>query len=392
MSSNGVMLQDYVPNAINNLTEDIWCAGAVIPAGKRVVLGHIRDGWQEITFTMGKMQDFIGMALVPPEVVGIEPTPLRGFGMKPMGVAAMMMRSRRQPDFRSPTIDQNAPLPPQPFEMPASPQQGQYTAADTARRARMEQALPPNQGKAPRRGVPPYQWGGLSGMMPSVMRGRLHGMGSPGLGASGASAFTMKAAQALNDHLVTNNCAGCSDMTSLLRQLTFAFKAAVMTDTGISPQMNLNMSNALAMTAYGSGTDQALKNILGAAGTYANGPCTDDNGNCLGNLPTPAVPPSAAALEQQFVHAIQIAMQQAQYVPQPELVKGLVQGFAALINQIGVELVKLQVPVESKPPPPPPTTTAPSTGVPWSTIAIGGLIGTTILATGALVYTHARRG
>jgi hypothetical protein len=236
------------------------------------------------------------------------------------------------------------------------------------------------------------------GMPAAVARTRLRGVYglNTGVGAAGASAFTMAAAQALNDHLVTNNCAGCNDMTSQLRQLTFAFKAAVMTDTGISPQMNLNMSNALAMTAYGSGTDQALKNILGAAGVYANGPCTDDNGNCLGNLSTPVVPPATAALEQQVVKAIQAAIQQAPYIPQPELVKSLVQGFAALVNQIGFELAKLKPVIfvdnqpPAKPPPAPPPAAPPEKKIPWGTVLLGGLIGTAVLGTGVLLYTHAR--
>jgi hypothetical protein len=235
-----------------------------------------------------------------------------------------------------------------------------------------------------------------------------------GVGAAGASAFTMTAAQALNDYLVTNNCAGCNDMTSPLRQLTFAFKAAYLTDTGISPVMNLNMSSALAMTAYGTATDQALKQVLGAS-AYANGPCTDDNGYCLGNIATPSVPQGAKTGEQNFVHAIQTALQQVQFTPQPELVNGLVQGFAALINQIGFELAKAQpASIANQYGPPPPgytrdangnlvpivgpggkqvTTTDGTTTAGWTTgekIAAG--IGAGVVLTGVayLVYTAAK--
>lgn len=226
----------------------------------------------------------------------------------------------------------------------------------------------------------------------------------PGVGAAGASAFTMTSAQALNDYLVTNNCAGCNDMTSPLRQLTFAFKAAYLTDTGISPVMNLNMSTALAMTAYGAATDAALKQVLGAS-AYTNGPCTDDNGYCLGNVVTPSVPQGATLLEQQIVHAVQGAIQKAQYLPQSELVNGLVQGFAALINQIGFELAKVQpLPV---PPPPQPlpvpgppivktsaTSTSNGTSTGWTTgekIAAGVGAGVVLTGVALLVYNVAKR-
>jgi hypothetical protein len=182
------------------------------------------------------------------------------------------------------------------------------------------------------------------------------GIPQAGFGASGASAFTMTAAQALSDYLVTNNCAGCSDMTSQLRQLTFAFKAAYLTDVGISPQIALNMSNALAMTAYGVGTDQALKAVLGAS-AYTGGPCTDDSGVCLGNIATPAIPAAVKVLEQQFAHQIQGVLQAVGLLPQQDLMNMLQQGFAALINQIGFELAKVQplpVPMPQPLPVPPP--------------------------------------
>lgn len=280
----------------------------------------------------------------------------------------------------------------------------------------MEQALPADQPRSPRYRPPPYQWGGLSGVAKQnhvAALKHLAGLGGVwcmhkdnppqraprGFGAGGASAFTMTAAQALNDHLETNNCAGCNDMTSQLRQLTFAFKAAYLTDTGIAPQINLNMSSALAMTAYGPGTDQALALVLGAAKSYSGGPCTDDSGNCLGNFKTPLIPPAVSALEQQIVHAIKGAIQQAQFLPQPELVNGLVQGFAALVNQIGFELAKLNQPKDgpvlivdkpadaTKPP-----ATTPAKG--WTTgekIAAGVGAGVALTAVALLVYNVAKR-
>lgn len=537
MSSNGVMLQDYVPSVINNLTEEIWCAGAVIPAGKRVVLGHMRDGGVEITFTMGPMQDFIGKALVPPEVVGIEePQRIPGVGFMPQGVAAMAVRSGRSPqvapnfqwqhidglltvngvtssgydvtsydiaiggtkysfqgalqsgysdwhnivvnnpDIRNAkllgitgnvtlnngnvsgqvfvrvgqhtnlgymritgtivgestayapsrgAIDQSAPLPPSSpsmrspeFRRPASQWGGLHSSPESEAPAERPEGWPntPGTGIFPyyspaatrEIAIPSYVPGqarpGQSrmgpvwpvGMPAAVASRRIRGFhGSDGLGAGGASAFTMTAANALNQELVTNNCAGCADMTSRLRQLTFAFKAAVATDTGM-PAQNLNMSNMLAMTAYGPATDAALKLVLGAGTAYANGPCTDDAGNCLGNLSTPITPPAIQAVEQQFAQQIQTMLKQVAYLPQADIVHTLVQGFAALINRFAVELAKLPpVVVVSQPPatPPPaaPPATAPATGIPWTTFLVGGLIGSAVLGTGVLLYTHARR-
>jgi hypothetical protein len=541
MSSNGVMLQDYVPNAINNLTEEIWCAGAVIPRGKRVVIGHNRDGWQEVTFTMGPMEDFIGMALVPPEMIAIEePKRIPGVGFMPQGVAAMAVRSQ-QYGPRSPAIDQSAPLPSPPggssaftssmlpgcymvtgtvvavrdqagqnanvlawanpgdmyyadgvrvydshvllgqhtvvsgfwvrvipwawhispgnrpsgamwiFEKYLQPcsstaQPPVQSASQAYTSALREQALPANQSHAPRSRGRPYQWGGLHGhgvgdvpeelpegwpesaspgtgiAIPSYVpgqarpgesrgiypyympqtsaftRGQAHGITSwgvrrAGLSAGGASAFTMTAANALNQELVTNNCAGCADMTSRLRQLTFAFKAAVATDTGM-PAQNLNMSNMLAMTAYGPATDAALKLVLGAGTAYANGPCTDDNGNCLGNFATPITPQTIQAVEQQFAQQIQTLLGQVNNLPQADIVHMLVQGFSTLVTQFAAELAKVKPVVFNPPPavPPPaaPPATAPATGIPWSTVLLGGLIGTAVIGTGVLLYAHTR--
>lgn len=229
-----------------------------------------------------------------------------------------------------------------------------------------------------------------------------------GLGAIGASAFTMTAAEALDEHLTTNNCAGCDDLKSTLRQLTFAFKAAVLTDTATMDSVKLNMRDTLAMTAFGPGTDAALALVLGAAKTYHNGPCTDDNGRCLAatNLVTPDIPAAIAALEAQLSHQIQGAMQKAPYVPQPELVAMLVQGFAALINQIGFELAKLKAqvtPVKLDLPSPyvdatpvvtpspavattPPATTAKKGWTTTEKFLVGGAVGVAIAGAGLLAY------
>ncbi len=92
------------------------------------------------------------------------------------------------------------------------------------------------------------------------------------------------------------------------------------------------------------------------------------------------------------MHAIQAAIQQAPNVPQPELVNGLVQGFAALINQISFELAKLRgdkaVPVTIVTP----TTTPAKEG--WTTtekFIAGGVVGATLAGVGLLLYYAGKR-
>jgi hypothetical protein len=187
-----------------------------------------------------------------------------------------------------------------------------------------------------------------------------------GLGDAGASAVTMTAAQALDEHLTTNGCAGCDDIKSPLRQLTFAFKAAAITDPAISNKVSLNLATVLAQTGFGPGTDSALSLVLGASKTFQNGPCTDDNGVCLGNFITPMFPAPVKLLEQAFATQIHSVMQAINLLPQQDLVNMLTQGFAALINQIGFELAKVQplpVPKPQPLPVPPPPQPLPVTKV-----------------------------
>lgn len=403
MSSNGVILQDYVPNAINNITEQIWVAGGVIPRGKRVVIGKNRDGWQEVTFTMGPNQDIIGMAMVPPSILAVETHLPRGFGFMPGNVAATRARARR-----GGAIDQNAPLPSPVPDF--SPQGGQFTVAEAARRARMEQALPADQPRSPAYRPPPYQPSKMSvspgtggpvwpvGMPAVVARSRI---ARPGFGAAGASEFTMKAAEELDEHLTTNGCAGCDDYKSTLRQLAFKFKAACMTDPGIQNQVSFNISTPLAMTAYGSGTDKALTLVLGQKRTYDGGPCTDDNGACLGNLPQIAqvTPVALGPLITQIVNQVSDQIQQHQAQPmatqlgrQEPLVNGLVAATTGLFTAISAALSKVTPIVVTQPAPKPEEKKPEEKKTPWGTILLGGLIGSAVLGTGVLVYTHARRG
>ena len=229
-----------------------------------------------------------------------------------------------------------------------------------------------------------------------------------GFGDAGASQVTMLAAAALDEHLTTNNCAGCNDIKSPLRQLAFAFKAACLTDPAVQNKVNLNMSSTLAMTGFGPGTDAALSLVLGASKTFQNGPCTDDSGVCLGNFATPIIPPAVITLERQFALQIQSAIQAANLMPQQDLVNMLTQGFAALINQIGFELAKLQpLPVPQPqplpvPPPPQPlpvvrTSASVDTGgsqpAPWTTgekVAAGIAAGVVLTGVALVVYKTAK--
>jgi hypothetical protein len=214
--------------------------------------------------------------------------------------------------------------------------------------------------------------------------------GLRGLGAAGASAFTVQAATALDEHLTTNNCAGCDDMTSGLRQLTFAFKAACLTDGAVMNSVSLNMSTGLAMTGFGPGTDKALSLVLGAQKTYQNGPCTDDDGNCLGNFKTPTIPVAAQTLEQQLAAQIAAVVSMQKAVPQAQnvVVPDLIAGFTALIKALPVVNVIATVgptaPVAQPPAPPAPAKTDMT-----STFLIGGLIGVAVVGTVvALTLAH----
>lgn len=206
--------------------------------------------------------------------------------------------------------------------------------------------------------------------------------GFRGLGAAGASAFTVQAATALDEHLTTNTCAGCDDMKSALRQLTFTFKAACLTDEKIVNNVSLNISTSLAMTGFGPGTDKALSLVLDKQRTYEGGPCTDDDGRCLGNFSTPVLPKTAQTLEQQLVSQIAaiIAMQKSIPQAQSVVVPDIIAAFVALISALPpLPAVNISVapPNGMKPPPPAPPEKKDMT----TTFLVGGLIGVAVVGT-----------
>lgn len=129
-----------------------------------------------------------------------------------------------------------------------------------------------------------------------------------GLGADPtATQLTRAAADALDTGLENNLCNTCDDLRGPLRQLVFAFKAACLTDPGIAPFVNLNMSTPLAMSGFGPGTHDAL--LLVNHGEHA--PCTDADGNCLANpAATPQIPATMTAVTALFSSAVQAAVDQ----------------------------------------------------------------------------------
>jgi hypothetical protein len=521
---NGILLQDYRPENINNITEEIWCAGAVIPRGKRVIVGPNRNGWQEITFTMGPMQDFIGMALVPPGIIQLENSPARaapgvgaaygsqsqmqlgpssvkvnsGFtstgvstgagnafvgqiaGLQVQGVFSgqwyndvqgasagkpVWVRGQVTRDgdrfygqvtvtigqhtnvslWLDARVMQTVPqatsyapygttVVPQPVRPPPNPpQQGggggmpggflndwrtaRMTPAVTGSTRSISDFIRPGT----RQGV--TSWGitpgtrmgpvwpvGSPSMMPGTVVARraitswgVHGLQGlrDGLGAINASQFTIKAAEELDEHLTTNGCAGCDDYKSSLRQLAFKFKAACLTDPSVASQVSFNISTPLAMTAYGSGTDKALTLVLGQKRTYEGGPCTDDSGVCLGNLPQIAqvTPVDLGPLIQQVISqtqgkiadfqtqptAVQAQRQQAVVEALTLAVTGLLAALSAAVSKITP--VSITQPAPATPAPAP----AEKKGIPWGTVLLGGLIGTAVIGTGVLLYHSARR-
>lgn len=215
-----------------------------------------------------------------------------------------------------------------------------------------------------------------------------------GFGAASASTFTVQAATALDEHLTTNNCAGCDDMKSALRQLTFAFKAAALTDPATQDNVNLNMSTLLAMTGFGPGTDQALALVLGAQRTYTGSPCTDDAGNCLGNFSTPMIPVAVQTLEQQFAAQIATIVNMQKSVPraQTTIVPDIIAGFIGLLKALPalpalppVNVITTVGPQPAAPPPAAPPEKKDMT----TTFLVGGLIGVAVVGTVvALTMAH----
>ena len=233
---------------------------------------------------------------------------------------------------------------------------------------------------------------------------------SSGFGASGASQFTVAAAKALDVYLTTHGCTGCDDLKSQLRQLTFAFKGACLTDPSVANSVNLNMSTPLAMTGFGPGSNDALSLVLGNERISVKSlvQCTDDNGNCVQQgFPTPQIPGNLQTLAQGVIDQINTLISQHQTLPPAQQVlrqDGLLQHLmtigGGLLNQLGFELQKLQpTPQAELPPkmvidevdkvapttPTTTTTTAPKKDL-LKTFLIGGVAATSVLGAALLVY------
>lgn len=237
--------------------------------------------------------------------------------------------------------------------------------------------------------------------------------GGAGLGAIAASSITVQAAKNLDAWLAQNGCAGCDDFTSQLRQLSFTFKAACLTDPAVMNSVNLNMSTPLAMTAYGPGTDAAMALVLGAFRHYQGPPCTDDSGNCTAaNVATPIIPPGYEPAAATFVMSINNLIQSlngltvAQQAAGQSAVFGqLTSALAAWINQIGFAIQQQQAAAaaaaaataaasQPKAPNTPNPLTPSTAAAPMSTtkkVVIGSLIGLAVAGGGLLIYHAGKR-
>jgi hypothetical protein len=276
-----------------------------------------------------------------------------------------------------------------------------------------EQALPMTSLTSGRRPRPPgYQAGGLHGRggqshisrstsMPILMPRGVAGL-PVGFGAA-ASAFTVQAAAALDQQLANFGNAGCNDPRSALRQLTFTFKAACLTDPAVQNSVNLNMTTPIAMTGYGPGSDTALSLVLGASRTYQGGAVTDDQGNCNsqnGSMPTPIIPPNMTAAANAVVSQIMLALQNVPVAQQSQVITNLTTLLGQFLGMLAAANIgQSATPVVVTTPPPKynlpnlseTSTTTTTTSAPMSTtskVIIGGLIGAAVLGGAVLITKH----
>jgi hypothetical protein len=485
MSTSGTMIAAYTPQAINNITEEIWMQGGTIPQGKRVLIGIAREGgWVDITFQMGNSNQFTGMATVPASYVradGLPASLAAGVGQRASAMLPGVLRARGRegvgdlvdvikagtsniplssstfacpPGYKWSAQYGCQPIPkvatePNPsstFTVPPCPpgyelhvRFGQHTemtyaewlAADADYRRAMgsrftfvcrplsetqKMSMPatsratsmlPELLQSAYASSAPARMGPVNPVSSGTERmGPVNPVSAPGvrqviypyyrravlgLGAAGASEFTMKAAEELDEHLTTNGCAGCGDYKSTLRQLAFKFKAACMTDPAIQNQVSFNMDTALSMTAFGSGTNKALSLVLGSKRTYEGVACTDDAGNCLG-VPqiSSVIPVAMIPLIEQVAKQIKNAIANWQGLPPAlqldkqkpivEMLAGAVGGLlaalsAALYTQPGPGPgPQQQPPLMPSPTPPTPPTKTEEKKTPWGAIAIGGAL------------------
>lgn len=223
-----------------------------------------------------------------------------------------------------------------------------------------------------------------------------HGMGA----LASVTQMTLGAAQALDAQLAAQAGAGCDDLKSTVRQLTFAFKAAFLSDpaTQNTPQAAaLNMSTPLAMTGFGPGTNHALSYVLQGDRTYQGQNITDSDGNCL-TAATPEIPatllPAAQALAQQVMTALQgatVATQSSVISQLVIIIKAFFQQVAALIQQ-ATPTPPTPAPTPATPQPAPAAEKPASKPFPTTAVIAGGLLGVLAIGGGVLLYRqHQRR-
>ena len=192
----------------------------------------------------------------------------------------------------------------------------------------------------------------------------------------------MSAATALDQYLVTNGCRGCDDLKSGLRQLSFAFKASVMTDpayAGTSIASGLNMSSMLAMTGFGPTTNAALSAVLGATRQSEQVSCTDDSGNCLGNYSTPSTPVGGDALG---AKVSQLFKQMGGYLPQGDILLMVKQAIEDFFKSLPASTPTQATPTPAAPAPATSSASQVKTAVTVGTIVTVGIIAATVIGGG----------
>jgi len=118
--------------------------------------------------------------------------------------------------------------------------------------------------------------------------------GGGGGGGGRYSSTIVAAAQALDAQLVAKGCCGCGDAASALSAVVMAFKRSILTNPsqwgvpGIGNAATvtgstIDVSNDQCQHAFGNGTINDLRAVLGSGMRYSGGPCATWNG--AGNCP-----------------------------------------------------------------------------------------------------------
>lgn len=221
-----------------------------------------------------------------------------------------------------------------------------------------------------------------------------------GMGAmAAATPMTLGAAQALDAYLAQNGNAGCDDLKSRVRQLTFAFKAAFLSDPATQNSVEaaqLNMSTPLAMTGFGPGTNAALTYVLGGDRTYLGQNITDSDGNCL-QAATPEIPGLLIAAGQTLSAQVLAMLKGATVATQGSVLQQVGDLVRAFLAQVAALIQGTPMPTPAPAPPAPkpvPSSDKPAEQkkpFPTGTVIAGGILGVLAIGGGVLLYQQHKR-